>query len=135
MPELLHGTAVWLRGQGLLLLGAPGSGKSTLAWDLMQDEGAMLIADDQVLLSAALEASAPVSLAGLLEIRPFGAVRVPYRRAVTVTAVFELTAAAGDARLLDAPSSWRGVPHWQLPRYTRAKRLVGCGLLTKLTYS
>jgi HPr kinase/phosphorylase len=135
MPELLHGTALWLHGQGLLLLGEPGSGKSTLAWDLMQDEGAMLVADDQVLLSAALEASAPASLAGLLEQRPFGAVRVPYRRSVRITLVAELTAAADNLRVLDAPVDWRGVPHWQLPRYTRAKRLVGCGLLTKLPYS
>lgn len=135
MPELLHGSAVWLRGQGLLLLGVPGVGKSTLAWDLMQEEGAMLVADDQVLLSAALKASAPASLAGLIELRPFGAVRVPYRRAVTITAVVELTVEADELRLLDAPRSWRGVPHWQLPRYTQARVLVGCGLLTMLPYT
>jgi serine kinase of HPr protein (carbohydrate metabolism regulator) len=41
----LHGTAVAIEGQGVLLRGASGAGKSDLAWRLIE-VGAVLIADD-----------------------------------------------------------------------------------------
>ncbi|HEX3064650.1 MAG TPA: HPr kinase/phosphatase C-terminal domain-containing protein [Candidatus Polarisedimenticolia bacterium] len=41
----LHGTAVAIEGQGLLLRGPSGAGKSDLAWRLIE-AGAVLIADD-----------------------------------------------------------------------------------------
>jgi hypothetical protein len=41
----LHGTAVAIEGQGVLLRGPSGAGKSDLAWRLIE-AGAVLIADD-----------------------------------------------------------------------------------------
>jgi HPr kinase/phosphorylase len=48
--------------------------------------GFVLVADDQVVLDG-LSASAPEALAGLLEVRGLGIVRVPYTQATLVLAV------------------------------------------------
>ena len=76
----LHGTVIAVGGRGLLLLGRSGAGKSDLALRLI-DRGAMLVADDQVLVAAAerrVMASPPPALAGLIEVRGVGLVRLPY---------------------------------------------------------
>jgi HPr kinase/phosphorylase len=76
-PLNLHGSAVALDGRGLLILGAAGSGKSGLALSMMA-LGAHLVADDRVLLSrrdAALVATAPATLRGLIEARGVGLLR------------------------------------------------------------
>ncbi len=77
---LLHGSAVRLGDKGVLLLGASGSGKSDLALQLI-DRGAVLIADDQVRISTVdgrLRAAAPASLAGLIEVRDLGILRLAH---------------------------------------------------------
>lgn len=48
--QRLHGSAVELAGQGILILGPSGAGKSSLARDLIV-LGANLIADDQTVLT------------------------------------------------------------------------------------
>lgn len=66
------------RAGGILLLGASGSGKSDLALRLI-DGGFRLVADDQVLIAAdkgGLVARAPQPIAGLLEVRGVGLVRI-----------------------------------------------------------
>lgn len=78
MSETLHGTAVALDGAAVLLRGGSGAGKSDLALRLLA-EGWQMIADDRVLLSvtgAELRATAPATLAGLLEVRGIGVVRL-----------------------------------------------------------
>ena len=82
-PPLLqvHGTCVVLAKTGVLLCGPSGSGKSDLALRLV-DDGASLVADDRVDIvrrAGALWASAPASLAGLLEVRGIGIVRLDGR--------------------------------------------------------
>jgi HPr kinase/phosphorylase len=75
---LVHATAVAIDGAAILLRGPPGSGKSDLALRLI-DGGARLIADDQARLrrvGAEVLVSAPEVIAGLIEIRGFGIVRV-----------------------------------------------------------
>jgi hypothetical protein len=65
---------------GLLLLGESGAGKSDLALRLIE-QGAMLVADDQVELSVRsgrLIGRAPQTLAGLIEVRRVGIIRVPH---------------------------------------------------------
>ena len=77
---LYHATALVVGDTGLLLLGESGSGKSTLAAALIT-RGGQLIADDEVHLSTAgglLVASPPASLAGIIELRGFGLVRLPH---------------------------------------------------------
>jgi serine kinase of HPr protein (carbohydrate metabolism regulator) len=75
----VHGTSVALDGAGVLLRGPSGSGKSDLALRLI-DAGAALVADDQTELrrvSTGLRMSAPTAIAGLLEVRGVGILRVP----------------------------------------------------------
>ncbi len=76
---LVHCTCVDLTGVGVLLRGPPGSGKSDLALRLI-DGGARLIADDHVQLEAegaALIATPPKAIAGMMEVRGLGLVTVP----------------------------------------------------------
>jgi len=75
---LVHGTAIAIAGEGILLRGPSGAGKSDLALRLI-DGGARLVADDQVLLSRRGErvlVRAPATIAGLVEIRGVGIVQV-----------------------------------------------------------
>ena len=80
---LIHATSVALKGPGqswqaVLLRGPSGAGKSDLALRLI-DAGARLIADDQTHLERkgrALIASAPAAIAGRMEVRGIGIVRL-----------------------------------------------------------
>jgi HPr kinase/phosphorylase len=90
--QTIHATCVAIGRHGVLLRGDSGSGKSDLALRLIED-GAMLVADDQVAVTVRdgrLEASPPQALAGLIEVRGFGIVRLPYRAPVTVALVATL---------------------------------------------
>lgn len=70
----LHASCVARDGHGVLLLGGSGSGKSDLALRLL-DRGFRLVADDRVALVDG-EAAPPAGLAGLLEVRGLGILRV-----------------------------------------------------------
>ncbi len=62
-------------------MGPPGSGKSDLALRLI-DGGAELVADDRVAVTVrdgTPVASAPAALAGLIEVRGLGVLRLDYR--------------------------------------------------------
>jgi HPr kinase/phosphorylase len=80
--QSIHGTCVDIKGHGVLIQGKPGMGKSSLALQLM-DRGAILVADDQTLLSRELEevvAQSPLSLRGLLEVRGIGICSFPFQQ-------------------------------------------------------
>jgi HPr kinase/phosphorylase len=92
----VHGAAVALGGRGILILGASGSGKSRLALELI-GRGAALVADDRVELSrhgGALMARAPAALAGLIEARGVGLLRVPAVPEAPVVLAVDLDRAA-----------------------------------------
>ena len=75
---LLHATAVAIDGRAVLLRGPSGSGKSDLALRLI-DAGARLVADDQSELSRrgdVLMVRAPATIAGLIEVRGLGILRL-----------------------------------------------------------
>lgn len=77
---LCHATCVAIGGRAVLIEGPSGSGKSDLALRLI-DRGAVLIADDQTQVRAEngrLYAYAPATIAGQMEVRGMGIVRVPY---------------------------------------------------------
>jgi serine kinase of HPr protein (carbohydrate metabolism regulator) len=74
----IHGTAVAIGGDAVLLRGPSGAGKSDLALRLI-DGGARLVADDQAELQRATKhvlVRSPTAIAGLLEVRGIGIVRV-----------------------------------------------------------
>ncbi len=90
-----------MQGRGVLLLGASGSGKSDLAARLIVG-GGTLVADDQVLITCradALVAWPPEALAGLLEIRGVGILKLPFRAAVPLGLVVQLEPDGAGPRL------------------------------------
>src|SRR5580704_3087321 len=93
-----HGSCVARDGAGVLLLGPSGAGKSDLALRLL-GRGFVLVADDQVDVIDGF-ARAPGALAGLLEVRGFGIVRLPYLSDIKLYVVIEL---AGQRERLPYP--------------------------------
>jgi HPr kinase/phosphorylase len=87
MSAFLHASCVAIENVGCLLLGPSGSGKSDLALRLVMDHAARLVADDQVALERRadrLVASVPSTLAGLIEVRGIGIVRLAHRARATL---------------------------------------------------
>jgi len=100
---LVHGTTVDLDGTAVLLRGPSGSGKSDLALRLM-DGGAVLVSDDQTkfeIINQHLVATAPSSIAGLIEVRGIGVLRVPYLDSSVLGLVVDLTPTEHVERLPD----------------------------------
>lgn len=98
---LLHASCVNLKDGAVILRGASGAGKSDLALRLV-DDGADLVADDQVALEqrdGRLMARAPQSLAGLIEIRGLGILRLPHATEVPVALIVDLDPNAAPERL------------------------------------
>ena len=95
----IHASCAAREGQGVLLLGPSGSGKSDLLLRLL-DHGFALVADDRVELSDGM-ASVPVALAGLLEVRGLGVVRLPHLPSARVALAVEL----GLGERLPAPAT------------------------------
>ena len=91
--DLSHAGACELRAKargGVLLVGPSGCGKSDMVLRLI-DRGFVLVADDQMVLDGRM-ASAPEPLAGLLEIRGLGLLRLPFARSVKLALAVRLTA-------------------------------------------
>ena len=72
----IHASCAAREGEGVLLLGPPGSGKSDMVLRLL-DRGFALVADDRVDIVNGVARPAP-ALAGLLEVRGLGVVRLPH---------------------------------------------------------
>lgn len=84
------------RDGGILLIGESGTGKSELVLRLLA-QGAQLVADDRTVLrteEGVLIGSAPRALAGLLEVRGLGIVRLPYAEAARIVLTVQLGANA-----------------------------------------
>ncbi len=108
-PETnIHASCVAIGARGVLLLGPSGAGKSDMALRLI-DGGARLVADDRTILflaRGALHAKAPPTIAGLLEIRGVGIVRLPTRPRVKVVLVVRL---GREGARLPAPKFYRAL--------------------------
>ncbi len=100
--------------RAVLIEGEPGSGKSSLALALI-DRGAVLVGDDGVTLEdrdGRLWAMPPPNIAGLIEVRNVGLVKLPAGSA-PVALVIRLDEAA--PRFIDAAETFECAGH-RLPR-------------------
>src|SRR5437764_7660222 len=100
-PLLLHATAIAIEGRAVLLRGASGAGKSDLALRLI-DAGARLVADDQSELfrrGDSLIVRAPATIAGLIEVRGIGIVRLDTLAEAPVALLVDLVPAETLERL------------------------------------
>lgn len=107
---VLQAGAVAIGGRALLIAGPPGSGKSSLALALI-DRGAGLIGDDAVTLERAgdsLIASPPPNIAGLIEVRGVGLLRLATAASAPVALLLELGGPAGE-RLPPSPLPTRSI--------------------------
>lgn len=85
----IHASCAAREGAGVLILGPPGAGKSDMVLRLI-DRGFILVADDRVIIENGL-ASPAASLAGLIEVRGLGLLRLPFQAPVRLALAIELT--------------------------------------------
>lgn len=120
----LHASAVLVGARAVLIRGPSGSGKSRLAFDLVEAgrTGALrfarLVADDRVYLEAAngrLVARPAQALAGLIELRGIGLLRLTHEPRAIVGLVIDLAAADAN-RLPSADQRLVEVEGIMLPR-------------------
>lgn len=100
----IHASCAARDGAGVLLIGASGAGKSDLLLRLL-DHGFVLVADDRVELMDG-HVSAPLSLAGLIEVRGLGILRMKYEATARLALAVEL----GVSERLPHPERRYGVP-------------------------
>lgn len=123
---LVHATAVACAGRAALIIGPSGAGKSDLALRLVttawRDGGTclepQLVADDQVLVvrrGAALMASPPATLAGLIEVRGLGIVAVQHQPEAEVALVVNLVTDGGAVERMPDPREQHTVLGVSLP--------------------
>ncbi|MBO7097932.1 MAG: HPr kinase/phosphatase C-terminal domain-containing protein [Alphaproteobacteria bacterium] len=88
--ENIHATSVDMNGSGILIVGPSSSGKSDLALRLIENKGAVLVADDRTDLlkkDGQLIASCPKNIEGLLEVRGIGIVHQVFKNETCVKLV------------------------------------------------
>src|SRR5687768_6104701 len=98
---VLHASCVELLGTGVVLLGPPRSGKSDLALRLI-DDGARLVSDDRLAVErhgGLLIGRAPDAIAGLIEVRGLGIMRIDHCASSRLGLVVALGGAESPPRL------------------------------------
>lgn len=89
----IHATCVALQNKGILITGPSGVGKSDTALRLIEQIGAMLVADDRTIIISknnSLYAYSPENLKGLLEVRGLGIISKNYCDEAEIKLVVEL---------------------------------------------
>tara|TARA_R110002072_G_scaffold2913_3_gene22458 strand:- start:1824 stop:2261 length:438 start_codon:yes stop_codon:yes gene_type:complete len=133
-PQNFHASVVAFGPRtGILIVGPSSSGKSTLALGLIQ-AGAQLVADDQVLVSArngALFARTPRSIAGMIEVRGVGLLRLTHRNLSQVALVVDMGLPPGPRLPTPQMHEMLGVPLPYLPGSTDPCFMQGlCAMMT-----
>ncbi|MBT3789584.1 MAG: serine/threonine protein kinase [Alphaproteobacteria bacterium] len=136
---IVHGTCVAFPlveesgvAAAVLFRGPSGIGKSDLALRLI-DDGAQLVADDQVVLDLTedgLRASAPETIRGMLEVRGVGIVHLPVAEKAALVAIIDLVEPDAEVERLPEPEEVEIVnttlPLWKLrPMESSAMAKVG----------
>ena len=121
----IHASAALVDGTGVLVRGPSGSGKSSLVLALILADRAAnrLVADDRVALTAKagkLFAAPPAELAGLVELRGHGILRLPHVAMQEIGLVVDLVAAGSIARLPEAQDRRSQLQGVDLPRLALA---------------
>ena len=119
----VHGTAIVVGTTGLLFVGPSGTGKSSLAYSCIADAQSQglfsaLVADDQVFLSAAsghMIAECPPTIAGMLELRGTGIVKLAYISPALMHFAVAITDTSGAERLPPDEDRIDLVPDISLP--------------------
>lgn len=106
MSRLLHASAVALDGAAIMLRGPSGSGKSTICLALIEHYGAQLIADDRLYADTDADTDTDTvmlrphdGLAGLIEMRGLGVLRMAHLPTARLALVVELVAADAVPRI------------------------------------
>ncbi len=89
---IVHASTVAHAGRALVIRGPSGAGKSAVAMHLI-GLGARLVADDRTALSlrgGRVLAAPPPAIAGLIEVRGLGLLRLPHLQGVPVHGVLDL---------------------------------------------
>ena len=95
----IHATLINYQNKGILLIGKSGSGKSDLALRFIEEKGAKLVADDQVILRKEnnnIYGTAPDNIAGKLEVRGIGICEFDYLKETKIDLCVELTSSIND---------------------------------------
>jgi HPr kinase/phosphorylase len=105
--QRVHGSCAAKGGNAVLVIGPSGSGKSDLVLRLIA-RGFELVSDDQVNVDSGV-ASPPPAIAGLLEVRGLGIMRLPFDPSARLRLVVDL---GGHAERLPHPAVHRelGLP-------------------------
>lgn len=104
--EKIHGTCVSLGTTGVLIRGASGAGKSDLALRLI-DRGARLVSDDYCEVQSeegAIFLAPPASIAGRIEVRGLGILRLAHLPRARLGLIVDLAPASAIERLPEKTS-------------------------------
>lgn len=92
IQQSVHGTAISINNNGVLIKGPSGSGKSDLAIRLI-DRGATLVSDDQVIISrreGSITLNPPTNIAGKIELYSVGIFDVPFTNDIPLAMIVQL---------------------------------------------
>jgi serine kinase of HPr protein (carbohydrate metabolism regulator) len=120
--ERINATTVAIEGHGVLLRGPTGAGKSDLALRLLGD-GGHLVADDYTEVECEGErliAHAPATIAGLLEVRGVGILRVTPVSPAVLVACIDLVARTAIERMPEDALAAIGATGRHLPLFRLA---------------